>query len=89
MGLLIKNIEPEAVLKNINSFEAQTVVGGKSQYASLQGVASTPNGSASFSITGLNEGDNPYLNVEFNAQVVETEESIVSSSSAFISAGNY
>lgn len=89
MGLLIKNIEPEAVLQDINSSEAQKVVGGKSQYAYLQGVASTPNGSASFSVTGLNEGDNPYLDIGFNAQVVETDQSIVSSSGAFVSAGNY
>jgi hypothetical protein len=89
MGISIKNIEPETTLKELSDSESQRVVGGKSQYASLQGVASTPNGSASFSITGSNEGDNPYLNIEFNAQVVETEQSIVSSSSAFISAGNY
>jgi hypothetical protein len=89
MGLLIKNIEPKAVLKDINSSEAQKIVGGKSQYAYLQGTTSTPNGSASFSITGSNEGDNPYLNTEFNAQVVESDQGIYSSSSAFISAGNY
>lgn len=88
MGISIKNIEPEIEIKDLSSSESQNIVGGKSQYAYLEGVASTPNGSASVSATAYNEGENPYLDIGFSAQVVETEESVVSKSNVFINSGN-
>lgn len=88
MRISVNKIEPATVLTEISGSESKKIVGGKSQFASLQVFASTNNGSASASVRGWSTGKNPYLDFGFSVNVIETEKGVASSSSTFASGGN-
>jgi hypothetical protein len=88
MRISVNKIEPAAVLNEISNSESKNIVGGKSQFASLQISASTNNGSASASGRGWSNGNNPYLDFGFSVQVIETEKGVAASSRIFASGGN-
>ena len=88
MQILIQNLETEEILDEISSSNSQRIVGGgRSQFAEIDVSGSTKNSYAGVSITSSSFGGNPFLEFAASFDVIETDRSVSSRSSAYVKSG--
>lgn len=89
MRILIQKIESEEIFSEIDdSVSLKIVGGGSSQYANISASGSTNNGYAGVNLKSWSFGSDRFLQFGASLNVIETDQGVSSSSSAYVRSGS-